>query len=134
MRKRVLRNKMMVVDGQRYFASVTATYGDAVNLRVTIRADFGTRSFVAITGLRNFDYFHHYGHWLNESYSVGADTIEITPRMLAALIRYASSNGWKPASEKPNRQIELTNLDAKSLFAAYNNANREVASTSTRSR
>ena len=120
MRKRVLRNKPMVVDGQRYLASVTATYDDAVNLRVTIRADFGTRSFVAITGLHNFDYFHHYGHWSNEGFSETKDTIEITPRVLAVLIQYARNNGWSPESEKSNRHLELTNVDAKSLLAEYN--------------
>ena len=120
MRKRVLRNKPMDVDGQRYLASVTATYDDAVNLRVTIRADFGARSFVAITGLHNFDYFHHYGHWSNEDYSETKDTIEITPRLLAGLIQYARNNGWSPESDKSNRQLELSNVDAKSLLAEYN--------------
>ncbi|TWU60881.1 hypothetical protein Poly51_11630 [Rubripirellula tenax] len=121
MRKRVLRNKPMVFDGQRYLASVSATYDDeVVHLRVTIRADFGTRSFVVIKGLQNFDYFHHYGHWTNQDYSETKDTIEITPRVLAVLIQHARNNGWSPESEKTNRHLELTNVNAKSLLAEYN--------------
>jgi len=120
MRKRVLRNKPVVVDGRRYLASVTASYAETVQLRVTIRADFATRSFATIHGLRNFDYFHHYGNWSNEDYCESTDTIAITPRMLAALIRYVRQNGWNPDSEIANRRIELTNVDAKTLNAEYN--------------
>ena len=127
MPKRVIRRKLIVVDGQRYEASVTATYADVVKLRVTVRADFGTRSFVTISGLQNYDYFHHYGHWAQEGYAAETDTIEITPRMLAALIRYAHDNGWSPESEKPNCNLTLTNVDAKALLAAYDEDDGENA-------
>ena len=96
MRKRVIRRKPLVVDGQPYEVSVTATYEDVVKLRVTIRAGYGTHSFVTINGLRNFDYYYNYGYWTDENYSETADTIEITPRILTALIRFARNNGWSP--------------------------------------
>ncbi len=129
MRKRVLRNKPLVVDGQRYLASVTVTYDDAVNLRVIFRADFGTRSFVTITGLHNFDYFHHYGHWSNEDYSETKDMIEITPRMLALLIQYARNQGWSPEFDKSNRHLKLANGDAKSLLAEYDGRDGDSGSS-----
>lgn len=94
-------------------------YADVVPLRVTVRADFGTRSFVTIRGLQNYDYFHHYGHWAQEGHSAETDKIEITPRMLAALIHYAHDNGWSPESENSNRHLAITNIDAKALLAAY---------------
>jgi hypothetical protein len=49
--------------------------------------------------------------------------------MLAVLIQYARDNGWTPESEKPNRHLELSNLDAKSLLAAYDDANCDGTST-----
>ncbi len=38
-------------------------YADVIELRLTIRADFGYRSFCAFNGLQNFDYYYNYGHW-----------------------------------------------------------------------
>jgi hypothetical protein len=109
--------------------SVTATYDDVVNLRVTIRADFGTRSFVTITGLHNFDYYDHYGYWSKEGFSETTDLIEITPRMLVALIRYAHDNGWEPETIRSNQHLELTNQKAKSLVTADKARTEDEAST-----
>ena len=57
MRKRIFRGKPFVVDGQPYKASLTATIGKFVDLRLSLQADFGNRSFCAIQGLRNFAYY-----------------------------------------------------------------------------
>lgn len=115
MRKRVLKRKRFVVDGHRYEVSVTATYEARITLRVTIRANFGNHSYCTINGLQNVDYYHNYGYWDEETFSEASDTISITPRLIASLIRYARNNGWSPETSKSNLQIETTNLDAKSL-------------------
>jgi hypothetical protein len=114
MQKRVFRNKQFVVDSQRYEASLTALYADAIHLRLTIRADFGYRSFCTFNGLQNFDYYHNYGQW------DAIESVAITPRMISALIRYARRKGWDPESCKSNQQISLTNQDADSLRDDYN--------------
>lgn len=114
MQKRVFRRKPFTVDNQRYEASLTANDADAVQLRLTIRAAFGTRSFCTFNGLQNFDYYHNYGNWDD------IDSISITPRMVCSLIRYARRNGWELDSSKSNHQIDLTNQDAKSLLTDYN--------------
>jgi len=120
MRKRVFRQRPFTVDNQRYEASLTAMYADAIQLRLTIRADFGYRSFCTFSGLQNFDYYHNYGLWN------GIDSISITPRMIIALIRYARCNGWEPESSKSNQQINLTNKDAESLLDDYNADNESL--------
>ncbi len=124
MRKRVLKRKPLVVDGHRYEVSVTATYQAHVELRVTVRADFGSRSNCTIKGLRNYDYYHNYGYWDAEAFSEASDTISITPRLIASLIRYARDSGWSPEASKSNHQLDITNLDAKSLHGQEGGQNR----------
>jgi hypothetical protein len=115
MRKRVLQRKPFIVDGYSYEVSVTGTYAAHVTLRVTIRATFGNRSYCTIKGLHNVDYYHNYGYWDDETFSEASDTISITPRLIAALIRYARNNGWSPENSKSNLQLGITNLEAKLL-------------------
>ena len=121
--KRVFRHKPFIVDDQRYEASLTAMYAETVQLRLTIRADFGNRSFCTFNGLQNFDYYHNYGHW------DVVDSIAITPRVISALIRYARRNGWEPDSSKSNQQINLSNRDAESLLGDYNPNHESAAET-----
>lgn len=123
MQKQVFRKKPFIVDNQRYEASLTAMYAEAIQLRLTIRADFGYRSFCTLNGLQNFDYYHNYGHWDD------IDSISVTPRMICALIRCARRNGWDPDSSKSNQQINLTNRDAESLRDDYNTDNDSAAET-----
>lgn len=92
-------------------------YADAIQLRLTIRADFGYRSFCTFNGLQNFDYYYNYGDWND------IDSISITPRMIKALICYARRNGWEPDSSRSNQQINFTNQDAKSLLDNDNAGN-----------
>lgn len=124
MKKRLFRNKMLVVDGHPYEASLTALYEDVIHLRLTVRAGFGSRSFCTFNGLRNFDYYYNYGDWGD------IDSIAVTPRLICVLIRYARSNGWEPASCKSNRVIALTNLTAKSLLDDDDTPNESAANTS----
>jgi hypothetical protein len=115
MRKRVLRRKPFLVDGLRYEVSVTATYEAHVTLRVTIRAGFGNSSYCTIMGLHNVDYYYNHGYWNDKTFSEASDTISITPRLIASLIRYARNRGWSPETSKSNQQLDITNVDAKSL-------------------
>lgn len=112
--KKVFRQKPFVVDNQRYETWLTAKYADAVELRLTVRADFGSHSICIFSGLQNFDYYHNYGHWEE------IDSIAITPQMICALIRYARRSGWEPDTSKSNRQIDLCNQDARQLLEKYN--------------
>ena len=89
-------------------------YADVIQLRLTIRADFGYRSFCTFSGLQNFDYYYNYGHWNDLA------SISITPRMISSLIRYARRNGWEPDSSKANQQINLTNNDVETMLGDYN--------------
>jgi hypothetical protein len=68
-----------------------------------------------IKGLHNVDYYHNYGYWDDEAFSEASDTISITPRVIASLIRYARNKGWSPETSKSNQELEISNLDAKSL-------------------
>jgi hypothetical protein len=117
MHKRVLRRKPFSVDAQSYEVSITAIYDGKVELRVTIRADFGHRSFCTIRGLRNFDYYYNYGDWACGESTETNSAFAITPRMAAALIRHARRNGWSPETCPANHEIELTNVDAIALLA-----------------
>ena len=120
MRKRIFRRKPFVVDGQPYKASLTATIGTLVDLRLSLQAEFGNRSFCTIQGLRNFAYYFNYGYWNSDDYSESEQTINITPRMIAALIRHARNSGWSPESSPSNHQMTMTNLDAKAVLDGYN--------------
>lgn len=116
MKKRTLRRKPLIVDGQAYEASVTAIHGEAVELRVTLRAFFGTRSFCTLRGLTNFAYYYNYGYWNDPNYNESSDVISVTPRMLAALVAFARENGWAPETEKSNVELTVSNETAKSLL------------------
>lgn len=120
MQKRVFRKRPFIVDNQHYEASLTAMYAEAIQLRLTIRADFGYRSFCTFNGLQNFDYYHNYGHW------DAIESIVITPGVISSLIRYARRNGWDPESSKSNQQTNLTNQDAKHLIDDYNAKNESA--------
>lgn len=124
MRERIFRRKPFVVDGQPYKASLTATIHKFVDLRLTLQADFGNRSFCTIRGLRNFAYYFNYGYWNEDDYSEPEQTVAVTPRMVAALIRFARHNGWSPESSVSNRQITITNQEAKSVLDEYNSQDR----------
>jgi hypothetical protein len=93
MRRRSLRRKPFVVNGQEYQVSVTATYEQVVEMRVTLRAEFGTRSFCTIRGLKNVAYYHNYGYWNDPEHCASRDEISVTPRMISALVMFARENG-----------------------------------------
>jgi hypothetical protein len=125
MRKAVFRRKPFVVDGQSYVASLTATIGEFVELTLTVQAGFGHRSLCTIRGLRNFEYYYNYGYWNRDDYSEGEQTVKVTPRMVALLIRFARQNGWSPEDCASNFQLMITNIEAKGMMDAFNAADHE---------
>src|SRR5689334_13719089 len=116
MRKRIFRRKKFVVDGLSYTASLTSIVKTHVDLRLTPQADFGTRSFCIIRGLRNFAYFSNYGFWSADDFSEAEQTVVVTPGMIVALISFAHRSGWSPECSASNHQLEITNLEAKALL------------------
>jgi hypothetical protein len=125
MRKAVFRRKPFVVDGQDYLASLTATIDESVELTLTVQAGFGHRSLCTIRGLRNFAYYYNYGYWNRDDYSEEEQTVKVTPRMVAGLIRFARHNGWSPEHCASNFQLAITNIEAKAMLDAFNAAEHE---------
>lgn len=116
MREKVFRRKPFVVDGQHYKASLSATIRECVDLRLTIQAEFGNRSFCTIRGLRNFAYYYNYGYWNDADYSEAEQTVSVTPRMIATLIRFSRTSGWSPESSAANHEFTVTNEEAKLML------------------
>ena len=96
-------------------------------MRLTFRANFAYRSCCTINGLRNLDYYAHYGYWNNDGHSELTDTVSITPRLIAVLIQYARNSGWSPETSPSNKHFDVTNLDAKSLLNEGNPAVEAVS-------
>jgi hypothetical protein len=111
----------MVVDGKPYRVWLTATYRrEFYQLRLLVRANFGAMSSAAIEGLRNFSRWEHYGYWWSEDFNATTKTIAVTPRLIAVLIRHALGAGWNPDQIKSQFQLEISNVEAKALLAAFN--------------
>lgn len=117
MRAKTLRRKRCVVDGRNYVVSITAlSRGDQpIDLRVTIQANFGWRSVCIIRGLKNYGYYRNYGYWQKPDYSERRDTVSVTPRLIAELIRWSHRQGWTPECCKSNARLEMDNETAKAL-------------------
>jgi hypothetical protein len=120
--KTTLRRKQFVVDGRKYVVSITAVgehSDEPVTLRITIRADFGHRSFCTIRGLRNYERWWNYGYWMKADYSEStarANQISVTPHLIAELIRLAHERGWNPDDCKTNHELQIENSEAKTLI------------------
>lgn len=99
------------VDDRPYEVTVTPILGkldEPIDLRITLRADYGHRSFCIFRGLQNYGYYWNYGYWnLPEDKQI--KTIEITPRIIADLIRLAHTKGWSPDASKSNVEYTLEN-------------------------
>jgi len=107
MKKKTTRNrKPMTVDGRPYIASITAIYvaaGSPLTMRLTKRADYGHRSFCMFRGLTNHAYYFNYGEYDPEQ------SISLTQRVVADLIRFAHAQGWEPMKSRSNFKVESDN-------------------------
>jgi hypothetical protein len=117
MGKRLMKRKRFTVDEQAYQVSISVNVEEVPQLCVTIRADYGKRSCCIIRGLKNYNCFWNYGEYNKEDFSEMRDTIEVTPKMIAALIQHAKEQGWSPDTSKSNFNLEMTNTQAKALLA-----------------
>lgn len=113
MKHKSVNRKPMTVDSLPYIASVNASYpkhSGPLALRVTIRADYGHRSFCTYRGFTNLEYWFNYSEYDPEQ------VIEITPRVIAGLIRFALAHGWDPENSKSNVDLEADNKLVQSLM------------------
>lgn len=114
-KKTTLNRKPMTVDGRAYIASITAVYvaaGSPLTMRLTIRADFGHRSYCTFRGLTNHAYYFNYGEYDPEQ------SISLTPRVVADLIRFAHSQGWEPMQSRSNFEVESDNDAVRQIMHA----------------
>jgi len=102
-------------EGREYAVSISAAKLDEqgnVALHISIRADFGTRSFCTVRGVTNRSFWHDYPD-IEEMRKIA---ISITPRHLSALIARAHSSGWNPGASKSNFELLATRMDIQALI------------------
>lgn len=102
------KGKQYEVDGRPYCVAISVSEideADAVHLRVTIQAGYGTHSFCTVKGLLNRSYWHDYP----DIEEMRQRAISITPAVVCHIIRHALNTEWKPKTEKANRTILLDN-------------------------
>jgi hypothetical protein len=110
------KGKQYEVDGRSYCVAISVSEideADAVHLRVTIQAGYGTRSFCIVKGLVNRSYWHDYP----DIEEMRKRTISITPAVVCHIIRHTLNTEWNPDSEKANRAILLDNQFLATLAA-----------------
>jgi hypothetical protein len=73
-----------------------------VSLRVTFRAEFGTRSFCLVRGLTNNYYYNYYSF-----YPDPMPMISVTPKIICKLVELAHQRGWDPESSKSNFDLPV---------------------------
>ena len=95
------KSRSYVVDGQDYAVSISDAGRDAegnVLLRISFRAQFGSRSVCLVRGLTNRSFWHDYP----EIEKMRSAAISITPAIICELIRLAHREGWNPNVSKSN--------------------------------
>ncbi|QDU46031.1 hypothetical protein Mal52_45280 [Symmachiella dynata] len=115
-----LKGKKYEVDGNSYTVAVTVKDIDSdngVHLRITIRAEFGNRSFCSVTGLVNRSFWHDYPA-IEE---MRKRSISITPSVVCKIIRHVRKGMWQPDQESANRNYEIDNEVLASLVGKNNN-------------
>ena len=102
------KGKPYDVDGKPYTVAISVADIDeqnCVHLRVTIRAEYGTRSFCTVKGLVNRSYWHDYP----DIEEMRKRTISITPALICHIIRHALVTDWDPESDAQNQSLLLDN-------------------------
>src|SRR5579872_3624195 len=95
------KTRLYVIDGRDYAVSISDTGIDRegnIPLRVSFRAQFGSRSVCLVRGLTNRSFWHDYP----EIEKMRAAAISITPKIVCDLIRLAHRKGWEPEKSKSN--------------------------------
>ena len=103
---RSCRNRPYTVDGRDYSVSISTAGFDQdknVRLRISFRAQFGTRSFCLVRGLTNRSFWQDYP----DIEAMRAAAISITPGIVCGLIRLAHNEGWNPDASKSNFELAV---------------------------
>jgi hypothetical protein len=106
----------LTVDHNQYVVKVSAERTDAdgtVHVRVTLRAQYGTRSVCIVRGFENLDQWSY--AWLKPDF-VPIDVIAITPGVVCRLIKWAHQAGWNPAEVKSNVELRVSADDVRRLL------------------
>lgn len=74
-----------------------------VRLRVSFRAQFGSRSVCLVRGLTNRSFWLDYP----QIEAMRAAAISITPKVVGGLIRLARQKGWDPDASKSNFELSI---------------------------
>jgi hypothetical protein len=87
------------IDGRDYLVSISAARYDAklnvVPMRVTFRAQFGTRSVCLVRGITNQSFYESSREEMKKR-------ISITPKVVCEMIRAAHRAGWDPEGSRTN--------------------------------
>jgi hypothetical protein len=121
---RLRRNRPYTVDGRDYSVSISPAGFDQdknVRLRVSFRAQFGTRSVCLVRGLTNRCFWQDHP----EIKEMRAASISITPRIVCGLIHLALREGWAPDASKSNFELSV-NRDVIRMLAASASSSPEA--------
>jgi hypothetical protein len=97
------------------------------HIHVTLRAEYGTRSFCLIRGLTNFHYWS-YDWW--SANAVCPEPVAVTPRVLSRLIPWAHDARWNPADSKSNCHLQLSPEECRQMTAPETSAEPTLHSES----
>lgn len=111
------RSRPFQVDGRDYAVTIATAGLDAeenVQMRATIRAQFGSRSVCIVRGLTSRAYWLDYPNV--DTHDAGA--ISITPQAVCVLIRHARQHGWDPEGAKSNFELRIDNDEFRTLMTS----------------
>lgn len=111
------RSRPFQVDGREYAVTIAAAGRDSeenVQMRVTIRAQFASRSVCVLRGLTKRAYWVDYPNFDVQ----GAGAISITPQAICVLIRHARQQGWNPEASKSNFELTIDNEVFRALMSS----------------
>src|SRR5437868_13297718 len=100
------KTRSYVIDGRDYAVSISDTAPDRegnVRMRVSFRAQFGSRSVCLVRGLTNRSFWQDYP----EIEKMRAAAISITPKIVCGMIRLARQAGWDPDASRSNFELSL---------------------------
>jgi hypothetical protein len=98
------KTRPYTVDGRDYVVSISDAAIDPegnIPLRISLRAEFGSRSVCLVRGLTNRSFWHDYPH----IDKMEAAAVSVTPKIVCELIRLAHRQGWDPNASKSNFEL-----------------------------
>ena len=108
------KGKSYNVAGNPYVVSIGVrdiTDAGEVRISLTVRAEYGEKSFCKIRGLVNRSYWHDYP----DVEEMRKQSIAITPAIVCKLIRQAHQSGWNPVESKSDFVMDIDNHEFKKI-------------------